>query len=438
MTQLRGWSALLHESAQALTGLVERTHRSVARRPIALLSAVPGVGVGAQAVGAIHDGIAGAVYGGIRLLQQGLAAGSNAAATAAEQTGLSEALAGSVAQALDRKTAENLTVLRDTVQGAINGWVGDFLADKANPLAFELGFCVDGKPLPCTPVAMALAYPAPSRKVCVFIHGLGCTDLSWRFDARAQFGDDAANYGQFLARDLGFTSLFVRYNTGLHIAENARALCRLLETLQAAYPVEIDELVLVGHSMGGLVARGAVHYAVSQGCTFQERLTHLLCIGSPHLGAPLEKATHWLATALSSVDAATTQIPAALLNTRSAGIKDLRFGKVVDEDASLPPPMLPRVTYGTIAATVTSDPEHPLGRLLGDLLVRVPSATGVADVPERHVRFDLGEVVHGVHHLAMLNHPRVYAQVLKFLSTRVIAAEGAVAAVHAALPNHAP
>ncbi|MFM2417092.1 MAG: hypothetical protein RL385_1815 [Pseudomonadota bacterium] len=434
MTQLRGWSALLHDSAEALTGLIEKTHRSVARRPIALLSALPGLGVGAQTVGAIHDGIAGAVYGGIRLVQQGLAAGSQAAAAAAEQTGLTDAIVDSVAQALDRKATADLTVLRDTVQGAVNGWVGDFLVDRANPLAIDLGFYVDGKALPCTREALALAIPAPSHKVCVFIHGLGCTDLSWRFDAHAQFGDDSASYAKFLAHDLGFTSLFVRYNTGLHVAQNARALSRLLEALQAAYPVEMEQLVLVGHSMGGLVARGAVHYAQSQGCTFQQRLTHLLCIGSPHLGAPLEKATHWLVTALSRVDAASAQIPAALLNTRSSGIKDLRFGNVVD-DASVPLPMLPHVTYGAIAATVTRDPEHPLGRLLGDLLVRVPSATGAADVPERRVRFDLGEVVNGVHHLAMLNHPRVYAEVLKFLSTRVVAADGETLPVRASLPR---
>jgi hypothetical protein len=79
-------------------------------------------------------------------------------------------------------------------------------------------------------------------------------------------------------------------------------------------------------------------------------------------------------------------------------------------------PLVDWVSYGSIAATFLRDPEHPLGHLLGDLLVRVPSACGKAPEPTRHIPFHIGKVVHGVHHIAMLNHPDVYEQVLQFLS----------------------
>jgi pimeloyl-ACP methyl ester carboxylesterase len=265
----------------------------------------------------------------------------------------------------------------------------------------------------------------------VFVHGLGCTDAAWNFRAREQYDDPEVNYGTLLARDLGYTSIYVRYNTGLHISENGRALAALLEQLHEVYPCAIAEISLVGHSMGGLVSRAAAHYAHCERRRWVEQLTHVLCIGSPHLGASLEQATNLLTYLLMRFDTPGTQVPAKLLNTRSAGIKDLRFGYVLDEDwtdkdpdACLTDdrndvPMISTVTYGFVAATFLRDPEHPLGHLLGDLLVRVPSASGRC--PEsRHVRFDIGEVVHGVHHIAMLNHPQVYTQVLRFLASRVL------------------
>jgi triacylglycerol esterase/lipase EstA (alpha/beta hydrolase family) len=52
----------------------------------------------------------------------------------------------------------------------------------------------------------------------------------------------------------------VRYNTGLHISQNGRALAEQLEELVQAWPVPVEEICIVGYSMGGLVARSALHY----------------------------------------------------------------------------------------------------------------------------------------------------------------------------------
>jgi len=62
----------------------------------------------------------------------------------------------------------------------------------------------------------------------------------------------------------------------------------------------------------------------------------------------------------------------------------------------------------TLAATVPRDPDHPLGRLLGDLVVRLPSASGEAHEPARRIRCSSVAVFSGMNHLDIANHPDVY------------------------------
>jgi triacylglycerol esterase/lipase EstA (alpha/beta hydrolase family) len=65
----------------------------------------------------------------------------------------------------------------------------------------------------------------------------------------------------------GFTPVYLRYNTGLHISHNGQTLAELLNRLHVLWPAAAEEplkeTVLVGHSMGGLVAR-ACHYGLQQ------------------------------------------------------------------------------------------------------------------------------------------------------------------------------
>jgi pimeloyl-ACP methyl ester carboxylesterase len=243
------------------------------------------------------------------------------------------------------------------------------------------------------------------------------------------YGDKEANYGQFLARDLGFTPLFLRYNTGRHISENGRALAALLEQLLDAYPLPLTEIALIGHSMGGLVVRSAAHYASHEQRRWASKLKHVVCIGSPHLGAPLEKAGNLLSSVLGMVDVAGTQVPRKVLNARSAGIKDLRFGYIADEDwtdkdpdafltdNTRDVPLVDGVSYAFLAASLLAEGERS-GGLVGDMLVRLPSATGRGE-GTRQLQFQLGHVVYGVSHLGLLNHPDAYAQIRAFLEDRL-------------------
>ena len=179
--------------------------------------------------------------------------------------------------------------------------------------------------------------------------------------------------------------------------------------------------------MGGLVARSAAHYGNALSHAWVGKLSHLLSIGSPHFGAPLERAGNVLASVLGFFDTAGTQVPAKLINARSAGIKDLRFGSVLDEDwrdgdpdafftdTSKHAPFVDGVAYGYIAARLQPSGSGALGELLGDMLVQLPSATGQHRDETRHLPFHMGHVLEGINHVALTNHPAVYPQLVRFL-----------------------
>jgi hypothetical protein len=177
-----------------------------------------------------------------------------------------------------------------------------------------------------------------------------------------------------------------------------------------------------------LVARSAAHYAREHGEPWVAHLRHVACIGSPHLGAPLEKAVNLLTGVLRNVEVAGAQVPAELLDSRSAGVKDLRYGYTVDvewagkdpdevfADARRNVPLVDGVGYYFLAATISRDPDHPLGQLLGDLLVRLPSASGEAPEPARRIHCSGGAMFSGMNHLCIANHPDVYEALRELLA----------------------
>ena len=179
----------------------------------------------------------------------------------------------------------------------------------------------------------------------------------------------------------------------------------LLEILVQQWPAPLTELVLIGHSMGGLVARSACHYGSREDHAWTKGVRHVFCLGSPHLGAPLEKGVNALGWALRRVPE--TRPLANLLGVRSAGIKDLRHGSCVEEDwCDCDPdelltdrchdvPFLPGARFYFVAATLSRRP--------GD----------AGEGRRRKVGFAIedGHHVGGVTHFDLLNHPAVYDQI---------------------------
>jgi pimeloyl-ACP methyl ester carboxylesterase len=278
-----------------------------------------------------------------------------------------------------------------------------------------------GKPVAMNAAAIAAAFPQAAGRIAVFVHGWCLSEMSWRRGPRA--GEGALPYGTRLRSDLGITPVYLRYNTGLHISENGNALAALIDELQALWPVPIEEIALVGHSMGGLVIRSACHYGAQQQQAWTDGVRHIVCLGSPHLGADLEKgvnAASWVLARLPE-----TRAVSSFLNARSSGTKDLRYGALLEEDWSeCDPdeflrdrchevPLLPRAVYHFVA---TSAGPRAVGVILGDHLVRPHSASGVGK--SRQVPFEPahGLTLTGLHHFDLLNHTAIYEKLHEWLN----------------------
>ena len=371
--ELRALSRLAFaELARAPAGIGD-VHRAIADR------AFGAVGPGAAPSRALHDAIAAGVYAALR----GTAAAAGLVAD------------GALARRSARGRPISATPRGAAALGALNGLIGDELARDGS--ALEQRMSLRGVPRTQTP------------RLVVFVHGLFETELAWGFGG-------GPSYGERLAADAGFSPLTVRFNSGLHISENGLLLADLLAATIDDWPVGVEQIALVGHSLGGLVARSACHQAAERGDAWAGKVTHVVSLGSPHTGAPLAEGVHLAGAALRALPE--TRPFAGFLLRRSAGIRDLRRGSLVEEDwrdcdpdalraaACRELPLLDGATHCFVAATITANAGHPVARALGDWLVLESSATHRAQ-----------ETLHigGAHHLALLNHPRVYERLREWL-----------------------
>ena len=305
---------------------------------------------------------------------------------------------------------------------ALNGLIGDRLERSGSDLHQPASVRVDGEAVALDAGSLSAAFPDATARLVVFLHGLMGTEFYWDWGG-AHPGD---TYGARLAADLGCTPVYLRYNTGLHVSENGLSVAALLEQLVRG---------VAGGGAGGR-ARGPLdgrsdcaqrlppgrQRAANAG---PSRVRHMVSLGTPHLGAPLEQGAHVAAEALHALPE--TRMLGAFLRRRSAGIRDLRHGSLVDEDwrgrdpnalraaACKEVPLLQGATHFFVSATITRSPSHPLGRLLGDILVLTPSATGRGRTRRIPFKAEHGHHVSPAHHLALLNHPEVYERLREWL-----------------------
>jgi len=298
---------------------------------------------------------------------------------------------------------------REAILAALNGVLGDRLHTTESALAIPMTFRRHGQPLSLDKRELLEVFPDASRRLLMLVHGSSQNDLQWNRDGH--------DHGAALARDFGYTPIYLHYNSGLHISTNGRELAALLERLVLAWPAPVEEMNILGHSMGGLVARSACFAAEVENLSWRRKLRRLVCLGSPHHGSPLEQAGSWL-DALLGVSAYSTPIQ-RLARIRSAGVTDMRHGNVLDEhwvgrdrfepfsDTRRNLTLPDAVDCYAIAAT-TAKALAP--KLPGDGLVPVDSALG------RHKRRDLTLafpdshqwIVFGTGHLDLLSKPDVY------------------------------
>lgn len=392
-SDLRGAARLATDATAGLTSLVEAMHERIARLP----------GSGAALDGRT-GGISGLVYKTIRGVTR-VAGGSL------------EALLGWLGPALGQYADERE---RDAIVAALNGVLGDYLAASGNPLATTMALRHGGVPLVLEREALAAALPEAGGRLLVLVHGLCMNDLQWQRDGH--------DHGAALARELGWTPVYLRYNSGLHISINGQAFAQQMRSLLAAWPQPLRRLAIVGHSMGGLVARSALHHAARAQEPWAAQLGDLVFLGTPHHGAPLERAGHWVDLVLGATPYAAPF--ARLGKVRSAGITDLRHGLLLDEDwvgrdrfarggdRRQIVPLPEGVRCHAVAASLGAQGGTLKEKLLGDGLVPLDSALGRHADPARTLAFPSERqfVAHGINHLELLSSAEVYARLKEWLA----------------------
>jgi len=339
--------------------------------------------------GAVHRGITSAVYRG---LTGGL---------------------GGASKALDRVAATGMGPRLEAnprgrfVSSAVNGLIGDRLLRERPQLAIPMAVRLHGADVEPEAEPLAEAFPEATGRLVVFLHGLCENEAYWQRRSRgAKDERTGTTYASMLA-ERGWTPLMLRANTGLPLRENGAALTALMQRVVEAWPVPVTRIALVGHSLGGLVMRAAGAVASEVEEPWSGRVTDVVTLGTPHLGAPIAWGIGHGSRGLGRLPE--TAAFGRLLDWRSRGVHDLVAGLAED----VPP--LPHARYHLVAATLTRSERHPVGHVVGDLLVRPRSAYGR---DRRRTLFPDADVLHvgGTDHFGLLNHPEVHAGLKRWLA----------------------
>jgi len=402
-SDLRAAAQLAVQATRGVTTMAEGVHHAV----------LGTMGLAGGKAGQQTSGITGFVYRTVHGVTELVGKGLQAAFTKLESP-----LAALVDAPPD-------TPEREAVLAALNGVLGDQLEQSHNPLATPMTLRYQGRVLNTNALP---AMPQATGKVLLMIHGLCMNELQWTPGEPSAEGDKAtADIGAALAAQLGYTPICLRYNTGRHTSQNGRDLAGMLEQLLAHWPVAVEDFTVVVHSMGGLIIRSAVHTAQHKQLHWPRQLKNIVFLGTPHHGAPLERAGNWIDVLLGTTPF--SKPFAKLGQLRSAGITDLRYGFVLESDwanqdrfkrkpdSRQPLPLPEGVACYTVAATLAKPRSLLAERLVGDGLVPLRSALGQHDTPEHNLHFakDRQTVVYRMNHMEMLCSPVVRDQVLAWL-----------------------
>ena len=295
---------------------------------------------------------------------------------------------------------------------AVNGAFGDFLSQANNGLGIQTGFYRRGEKQDIG-VTTTDNHPDKPLRLVVFLHGLGCNERIWEFP-----NDIDDDYGTRLAKDWHAEAFYVRYNTGLSIPVNGVNVAQQLDLLVRSCPQPVESLTLIGHSMGGLVSRSAYTYALENGLSWAVHCQRIITLGTPHLGAPLEKLASWSVKVLRAVPSEFTQVAAEVADTRSQGVKDLKDGTVhqlpADKMEVAKPSHYP--DFYVVAGTLTKNESDWISYALGDGLVRIGSALGKMDSPDGVFEVPEGHCVieAGLSHNTLAHSPLVYEHIKRF------------------------
>lgn len=293
----------------------------------------------------------------------------------------------------------------------LNGVIGDYLVREKNPLAIDMAFYHQNRALTLDDTLANQLEKKLSNKIVVLVHGLTNLESVWDMPPTEK-GQD--NYGTRIENEFGHTPFYLRYNTGLSILENGRQFNALLDNLVEVYPINIDEIVLVGFSMGGLLLRGAQKYGLDANHTWLAKLQQCFYIGTPHEGSPLEKFGSLASSAVRMMPKEYISLWADWIDIRSEGIKDLKTGLM-----NLSTPRQASETVEAESLTCVSfhaDAQHYfvsgsisenklLNSAVGDSLVHQTSAK-----PKSAPKNSIHQHFEGIPHIPLAHSDDVYSQ----------------------------
>jgi pimeloyl-ACP methyl ester carboxylesterase len=321
----------------------------------------------------------------------------------------------------ERTRHSPVSVSREAALAALNGVVGDLLAEKHSPLAISMCFRVQGKEVTVSPSALRQAFPNAKANLLVMVHGSSMNDLQWRWGTH--------DLGEVLATHTNSTVLWLHYNSGLHISTNGRQLAHLLEQLTKSWPVSVKGLTLVGHSMGGLVMRSACHFAQRHKLHWLSTLRAGAFLGTPHFGAPLERMGRVVDFALGALP--TTRAFARLGKIRSAGVGDLALGSLSDEDwqngrktrrvwIPLPAGVNWFVAAAVLGKRSLKGKARAAAHLIGDGLVPLASALGLEGAHGENLGVDASNrwVGYQLTHVELLKSRRLASKLKTWLKAQ--------------------
>lgn len=386
-SDLQGISQLSVDTVKGITKVVESLHNTISE-------STPILGSSKDKT----SGLTGAIYKGINAVTHLLGEGLNAVLN--KTRGMHGEYSGE----------HKLSKTREAVASAMNGVLGDHFDKGENPLAIIMSFRVGGQRLDKNQLKQV--FNKTESTITILIHGLCMNDLQWTRDGH--------NHGEMLEQELGHTVIYLHYNTGLHVSENGRQLSQLLSDIE----VKTDQTInILGHSMGGLVARSACYYAKELNHSWLKALDKMVFLGTPHHGALLAKGGHW-ADVFLQISPYSAPF-AKITKVRSNGLTDLRHGYVIDEDwqehderqvLGLPE----KVTCYAIATTTSEYNSSKISeKIVGDGLVSINSALGI----HKNHKFDLkiakqNQWTSGnISHMQLLSNEEVYQVIENWLTT---------------------
>jgi hypothetical protein len=309
---------------------------------------------------------------------------------------------------------------REVILAVLNGVIGDYIEKHNNPLALKMQFRHNGKTLKIQPNELAKILPNRNGKILIGIHGLCMNDLQWTKNTH--------NHVEKLAKEFGFTPIYLHYNSGKHISENGKEFSELLENLVSNWGIPIESIQIVSHSMGGLISRSALHYGGLENKSWISLLKKVFFIGTPHHGARLERAGNYIDIFLEATPYAKPFTK--LGQIRSAGVTDLRYSNLVDQDWNqhdrfeMRPderkhiPLPESIEFYAIAATTGKSEGDLPDTLIGDGLVTLDSAFGNHTSSERrlHINNSKKHTVYNSDHMDLICNLEVYEKLREWFS----------------------